>query len=183
VVATFAADSAGSWLIQVLATAASGPRPVAEAIVNVDTDPPVRFQGTPAPGEAAGAGTTDDRDALGRMIDAARATERLAPLRRDARLDAVAQAHADAMLAARRVGHDVGDGDPASRVEAAGVVARVAGENVAHAATLPRAHRSLWSSPSHRGNLLFDGFDAVGIGLARDQDGSVWVCEVFADLR
>jgi uncharacterized protein YkwD len=53
------------------------------------------------------------------------------------------------------------------------------GENVAHALTLERAHRVLWASPSHRGNLLDRRFRDLGVGVARDSDGSVWVCQLF----
>ena len=101
-------------------------------------------------------------------------------LRRDARLDQVAIAHARAMQQARRLGHDVGDGNPASRLEAADLVARVSGENVAYAGSVARAHRTLWESPSHRANLLHERFDAVGIGLVKEADGRVWVCQSFA---
>jgi uncharacterized protein YkwD len=74
----------------------------------------------------------------------------------------------------------VGDGTPQARIHAAGIQVVVAGENVAHAANLRRAHRALWSSPSHRDNMLHPRFDVVGIGIAEDEDGTVWVCQVFA---
>ena len=57
-----------------------------------------------------------------------------------------------------------------------------AGENAAHEATVVRAHRALWASPSHRSNLLDARFTAMGIGIARDDDGSSWICETFADF-
>jgi uncharacterized protein YkwD len=41
------------------------------------------------------------------------------------------------------------------------------------------AQRALWASPSHRENLLFPSFDLVGIGVAPDPDGTLWVCQVF----
>jgi uncharacterized protein YkwD len=52
---------------------------------------------------------------------------------------------------------------------------------VAHARSIARAHRVLWASPSHRGNLLDPSFSKFGIGVARDSDGSVWVCELFSN--
>ena len=125
----------------------------------------------------------DDRTALEWMVREARARERRPPLHRDARLDRIAQTHAEAMQSARRVAHDVGDGDPGARVQAAGLDVRIAGENVARALTLNRAHRALWASPSHRSNLLDPRFEAVGIGIVRDPDGTVWAAEVFADFR
>lgn len=179
--ATFRADRPGSWLVQVMADVKGGPRPVAEAKVQVDGAPPAGFHAEPAPGEQAAAGATDERSALIAMINAARRSEHLAPLAHDPRLDTVARAHAEAMQHARRIGHDVGDGDPAQRVVAAGIRVHAAGENVAHARTLRRAHRALWASPSHRGNLLYADFDAVGVGIVHAADGSVWVCEEFAD--
>jgi uncharacterized protein YkwD len=181
--ARFSADHSGPWIVQVLASVAVGPRPVAEATVHAGEAPPATFHAREAPGEGAAERAPDPATAMERMVNAARASERLPVLRRDERLDRIAQAQAEAMRASRRIGHDIGLGDPRSRVEAAGLAVRAAGENVSHAATLRRAHRSLWASPSHRGNLLHPRFNAVGVGVAPDPDGSVWVCEVFADFR
>jgi uncharacterized protein YkwD len=181
--ARFSADRPGPWVVQVLATVSGGPRPVLETVVHVDEEPPETFQFRTAPGEDAADETDDDTTAIKLMVDAARQTERLAKLRRDEQLDRVAQAHADAMLNARRIGHDVGYGDPRARVEAAGLNLNAAGENVVHAANLRRAHRALWASPSHRGNVLQKRFDSIGIGVSNDRDGTVWVCEVFADFQ
>jgi uncharacterized protein YkwD len=180
--ARFSADRPGPWLVQVLATVSGGPRPVLENVLHVDEALPDTFHSRPAPGEDAPDGSEDDASAIHEMVDAARQTERLSKLRRDQRLDLVAQAHAETMRKARRIGHDVGFGDPRARVEAAGLNLNAAGENVVHAANLRRAHRALWASPSHRGNILQKRFDSLGIGIANDSDGTVWVCEVFADF-
>jgi uncharacterized protein YkwD len=84
-----------------------------------------------------------------------------------------------AISRARRVAHDLGNGDPEARVAASGLELLAVGENVAHAKSVARAHRALWSSPSHRANILSPYFDAIGIGVAEDADGSVWICELF----
>jgi uncharacterized protein YkwD len=179
---TFSVDQQGPWLVQVLATVATGPRPIVDAVVYAGVAPPERWRESPAPGEDAAHGARDDADAVLRMINAARASEQLAPVQRDAGLDRVARAHAEAMRAARLVGHDVGDGDVSSRVSAAGLSSgRVLGENVANAQALERAHRALWASPSHRANLLLSRYRAVGVGVARDGEGVAWVAEVFRD--
>jgi uncharacterized protein YkwD len=86
------------------------------------------------------------------------------------------------MAEARRVAPDTGQGTPLERAERAGIVASALGENVAHAMDARGAHRTLWASPSHRGNLLDPRFDRVGIGTALGDDGTLWVCEVFARL-
>lgn len=181
--ARFRADRPGAFLVQLLASVAGGPRPVLEASVYADVEPPTSFFGDRAPGEPAAplpAGA-DLGAALLSMVNQARATEQSPPLTREPALDAIAQAHAEAMRRLKRIAHDAGDGDPRSRVEAAELDILAAGENVAHALDAARAHRALWASPSHRENLLEPRFDRIGIGIAVDADGSIWVCEVFAD--
>jgi uncharacterized protein YkwD len=179
--ARFHADRPGAFLVQVLASVDGGPRPVAEAVVTAGERPHALFTSSPAPGEDEPASRAPDQ-ALLAMVNGARGSEGSRLLTRDARLDRVAQAHAEAMRAAERLAHDVGDGSPGDRVTAAGARARAVGENVAHAADARHAHRTLWRSPSHRSNLLEPSYDAVGIGIAQDQDGTLWVCEVFATL-
>jgi uncharacterized protein YkwD len=176
----FAVDQPGGWMVQVLATVSTGPRPVLEATIWAGVPPLATFVSQPAPGEGAAQGAKDDDDGMLRMINAARASEALGALARDPVLDKVAKVHSEEMLKARMVGHDVGTGDPSARLRAAGVSARVAGENVATASTLENAHRALWASPSHRGNMLLDQFTRVGVAVVRGPDGMVWVTEMFA---
>jgi uncharacterized protein YkwD len=182
--ARFHADRPGAFLIQLLASVDGGPRPVLEAGVYADLRPPSSFFGDAAPGEASSpAATSGDRaDSLLAMVNAARTTEQSPPLVRDATLDTIAQRHAEAMRKLKRIAHDAGDGDPQSRVQASELNVLAAGENVAHALDVTRAHRALWASPSHRENLLQPRYDRIGIGIAEDPDGSIWVCEVFAEF-
>jgi uncharacterized protein YkwD len=116
------------------------------------------------------------------MTNAARRAEGLAPLRGHEVLARIASEHATAMRDARRLAHDTGHGTPVERAERAGLAEVALGENVAHAMDVRGAHRTLWSSPSHRGNLLDPRFDSVGIGTANGDDGTLWVAEVFARL-
>jgi uncharacterized protein YkwD len=178
--ARFAPDRAGAFTVQVVAEVTTGPRPVLEAQLYADVDPPQQMPNLAAPGESARGATTDDRAALAAMVSAMRVEESLPALRRDARLDAVAAAHAQRMKDAHTVGHDVGDGDPAQRLQNAGLSSRESGENVAHAQSVLLAHRALWQSPSHRANLQHTEYDAFGVAVLADPDGSVWVAEVFA---
>ncbi len=181
--ARFRADRPGAFLVQLLADVAGGPRPVLEATLYAGVEPPTSFFSEPAPGELPlGDGADDPERALLAMLNQARASEQSPPLERDPTLDAVAQRHAEAMRALRRVAHDAGNGNPRARISAALPSALGTGENVAHALDARRAHRALWASPSHRENLLQPRFDKVGIGVAVDPDGSIWVCEVFADV-
>jgi uncharacterized protein YkwD len=180
--AQFRTDHAGLWLAQVLATVEGGPRPVAEALVLAGSAPETLVASLPAPGEDAAAGS-EPVEALTRMVNAARATERLGALVRDPRLDRVAQAHAEAMRDEHRLYHEDLSGSPADRLAGAGVAAESVGENVAHAADAAHAHRTLWQSPSHRSNLLDASVDTLGVGIARDADQTLWICELFASMK
>ncbi len=177
---SFAVDQPGEWMVQVLATVSTGPRPVLDAAIFAGVTPPAQFVASPAPGEGAGRGAKDDDEGMFRMINASRASEQLPALTRDAALDKLARVHSEQMIKVGMVGHDVGTGDPAARLRAAGIRAHVTGENVATAATLENAHRALWASPSHRGNLLLGQFTRVGVAVVRSADGMVWVTEIFS---
>ncbi|HVZ33044.1 MAG TPA: CAP domain-containing protein [Polyangiaceae bacterium] len=190
--AVFSLDQPGLWRVQVLLDLATGPRPALEAWVFVDIPVTSAAGLVPAPGEdltdphRALASLPEVRAALLTMLNRARGSEDRLPLIRDARLDELAQAHAEAMLERARTAHDVGQGLPDARLSRAGLAVQHLGENVAHAASLARAHRALWDSPAHRGNLLDGAFAVVGLGIARadrdaDPSAGVWVCELFAD--
>lgn len=182
----FSVDQPGAWRLQVLLDAGAGPRPALEAWVFSDVEPDLHAAKLVVPGRwpelPEGASEADLRSALWAMIDAARRSYGLRPLRRDRRLDELAQAQARAMAASGVTAHDVGLGMPPARVERAGIVARRAGENVARASSIERAHGALWGSPSHRGNLLDPSFHAAGVGVVSATGGDVWVCELFVEL-
>ncbi len=86
------------------------------------------------------------------------------------------------MRAARRIAHDLSEGNPAERVARAGIQAerqvktsrmlRTPCGRIAHSGRALRIEK----------NLLLERFSAVGVGVAEDDDGSVWVCEIFAEL-
>jgi uncharacterized protein YkwD len=176
---TFSVDQPGQWLVQVLATVSVGPRPVLETVIFAGTTPPTTFQREAAPGEDDGKGVSDDAEALLKMMNAARKGEGLAALSRDKALDKLAAEHSRDMAKQKMIGHDVGQGDPGARVRGAGITARVAGENVASAGDVKGAHRALWASPSHRGNLLQRDFARVGVAVQKGADGRVYVTQLF----
>jgi hypothetical protein len=122
--ARFALSSPGPFVVQVLATVATGPRPVLEANIYADVDPPSTTPNLAAPGEDAGKNTRGK----------------------------------ESLLSARTIG-----------------------ENVAHAESVVNAHRALYGSPSHRENLLRNDYQSAGFAVIDGDDGSAWVCEMFAD--
>jgi uncharacterized protein YkwD len=59
-------------------------------------------------------------------------------------------------------------------------------ENVGYSSptsdTLLTIHKQFVTSSAHRSNLLNSGYTHMGVGVARDGAGRVWVAEVFARL-
>jgi len=181
--ASFFLDTPGLHQIQLMVDDTGGPGAAVEAWVGVGQALPTSVDGRAAPGETLRIDPTEPERAMLEMLNAARASEGLPALEADPRLEQLAQRHAAAMHRSERLEHDLGDGNPRWRLEAGGVDATEAGENVARAPTLARAHRTIWASPSHRANLLNPHFDKVGIGAERSASGEWWVCELLADLR
>jgi len=174
-------DQPGRWLFQVVLDTENGPRPALEALVFAGTEPRTELE-CPARGEDAGP-STDEAASLTRMLGLARQSEGVPPLLRSGELDALARAHADRMMRTRKLAHDVGNGDPRERADQGLVAADEIGENIAHTPTPALAHRALWSSPSHRANILERRYGRLGIGVSRDPDGTLWVAELFASPR
>ena len=183
VLGRFMADVPGRWVVQLLLTTANGPQPTLEAAIEAGSGARVAPSGRDAPGEHAADGQRDDGVAVTVMLNAARKTEGLGSLVRDVRLDAVAERHVRAMIRSGVMAHEAGDGTPVTRLEGAGLSPRELGENVAHAPSPALAHRVLWDSPSHRGNMLHGRFKRVGVAAARDGSGSVWVTQIFAGVE
>lgn len=179
--ARFPATSPGRWDVQLVVDAGHGPQPVLEAVVFVDLPPPSTFQPESAPGEEIQmTPRVSPETAIATMLGVLRTRTGRPPLSRDAALDRLAVAHAESMRRARRLGHDIGAGGTGERLASSNVEVRWAGENVAHASDPLRVHRALWASPSHRSNLLDRRFSRWGLGVAKDADDSLWVCELFA---
>jgi uncharacterized protein YkwD len=98
-------------------------------------------------------------------------------------LDQVALDHSKTMRNARRIGHDLGQGDAETRVRSTGLSFSAVGENVARAGSAERAHAVLHASPSHRATMLYAPFQQVGIASLKGPNGSRWVTQIFAQAR
>lgn len=100
------------------------------------------------------------------LINEERAKAGLSPLELDPELTLVARAHSQDMFVRGYFAHVTPEGiTPFDRIKAAGVEYIIAGENLAHAATLAVAHSGLMNSPGHRENILRPEFGRVGIGI------------------
>lgn len=135
----------------------------------------------------ANAALAQDVDAEGEAsmlarINALRAEQELAPLARDAELDAVARAHSAEMAQTGALAHvSATTGTPQDRVQNAGIPATTIAENVAMHRTTDAAHDALLASASHRANLLEPSLTHVGIAAVRTAQG-VYVTQLLAQL-
>ncbi len=176
--ATFAPDAPGGFTVQVMGDTESGPRPVLEARVFADVSP--SYAVTPAGPKGLGRDGASPDATLFQLVATLRRERGLPPLQRDPRLDALARTHVAAMMQRKQLAHDVGAGDPRSRLEASGLRANAVGENAATGREVAGLHRALTESPSHDANLGSALFDRVGVATVSAPDGALWGCELFA---
>ncbi len=119
------------------------------------------------------------RASVARLTNHARDQHDRSALHRAPCLDRVAQHWAERMA---RTGHLVHN-DWTDVQEACGR-SFGGGENIASGYASPRDVVRAWMhSDGHRANILSSGYDAIGIGAARDADGHWWWVQDFADLR
>ena len=140
---------------------------------------------------AAASAQPEDLDALAlSLVNEARAEQGLPALESSRRLAAVAEGHAEDMLERDYYAHVSPEGaDARDRfVDAGGGRWRVVAENLARCEgceTPPGAERvrgfqSGWmQSPGHRENILAEGLDRFGFGLA-SEDGATFAVQMFA---
>ena len=54
-----------------------------------------------------------------------------------------------------------------------------AGENIAHHATVEKAEAAFLSSPGHRRNIMSNAYTKMGIGVAFDAKGFIYLTQIF----
>jgi uncharacterized protein YkwD len=113
-------------------------------------------------------------------LNAERAAGGLGALALQPWASSVARAHSNEMAAARDIWHNhTGYLDIAQQA----IGAYLTGENVAEAGTLDETDSLLMNSPPHRANILYPAFNYVGIGVALDAVGYVYVTQDFVTIR
>ena len=116
-------------------------------------------------GKARPASLTHREASLLSVMNEARASNGLRPLRLDVRLEGAARRHSSRMLAVQGLFH----GNFVRRIRRVGVRAPRVGENLAWGTGPLASARSIvnmWlASPEHRANLLHAGYRTVGVGV------------------
>lgn len=109
---------------------------------------------------------------LSQRINAARHADGAPGLQVAGDLGQIAVAHAHAMAARGQLAHN-----PDLRRQMQNW--HNLGENVGYGRSVERVDAALMASAPHRANRLSRTFTQVGVGVARDSAGRVWVTEVF----
>ncbi len=104
--------------------------------------------------------------AMLKLINAEREKHNLAPLKMNEKLRQAAREHSAEMVQLKYFSHDSPKGStPFDRIKATGLTAVTAGENIAYAPTVAKAHDGLMKSKGHRENILRSSFTEIGIGI------------------
>ena len=132
-------------------------------------------------------------ESMFRMVNAERQRAGLGDLAFDTRMAEVARAHSAEMRDKKYFAHESPTAslkDPMDRYMAGvGARPRMVAENVYRAwgsnsslndEGIAKAHTALMNSPGHRANILEAGATRIGIGLATDATGNIWVTQLFA---
>jgi uncharacterized protein YkwD len=124
----------------------------------------------------------DGEQQLLTLINQERAKAGVAPLKLDARLTAAARKHSQRMIDQDNVAHQLnGEEVLLMRLVAEDIRTDHDGENIAKHSDVAAAHQALMESPGHRANILNPEFNAVGLGVLRDES-QIFVTEDFAHV-
>ncbi len=117
-----------------------------------------------------------------KLLNDERTARGLKPLVLNTGARSVARAYSARMLAEGYFSHIDNDGrTPFDRLRAGNVDFGAAGENLALAPTLQRAHDGLMNSPGHRANILSKYYRAVGIGIINAGANGLMITQDFTD--
>jgi uncharacterized protein YkwD len=114
------------------------------------------------------------------LMNADRRANGLSDLKVSSTVTAVARSHAQDMVNRKFFSHSNPDGKtPSDRLKAAGISYSAVGENIAENTSVQAAETSFMNSSGHRANILNSNYTTVGIGVAYDSAGNVYVVQDF----
>ena len=117
----------------------------------------------------------------GNLLNSDRARYNLPPLAIDPELCRIARIKSEDMRDNQYFAHTSPVyGDVRRMLTQFGYSYTAAGENIAHHATAEKAQAAFLSSPGHRKNIMSTAYTKVGIGIAVDQSGYVYLTQIFA---
>jgi len=70
-------------------------------------------------------------------------------------------------------------GSPFDMLKSMGITYKTAGENIAGAGTVDRAHTNLMNSSGHRANILYPTYNKIGIGIIQGGPYGLMITQMF----
>lgn len=114
------------------------------------------------------------------LLNADRHANGLPNLQVDSRLTTLAQNYAQDMINRNYFSHTNPEGQsPFDRMTQAGISYSYAGENIAIDQNVQAAEVAFMNDSGHRANILSPNYTNVGIGVAYDKNGNVYVVQDF----
>jgi len=128
----------------------------------------------------APSGLSADEQEMVKLVNEERTKLGIAPLQVDTELTKVARIKAQDMVNNKYFSHTSPTyGSPFDMMKKFGIRYSAAGENIAKNGSVLKAHVSLMNSEGHRKNILNTNYTHIGIGIVRDQNGYVTICQMF----
>lgn len=135
---------------------------------------------SPSRGDYTTLSSTAQEQKLLNLLNEDRTRNGLSALSMDSELSALARAKSQDMLENGYFAHESPTlGNAAAMLDNSGYDYQGVGENIAHHASVEKADAAFLSSPGHRANMMGSQWEKVGIGVAEDENGFVYVTELF----
>jgi len=166
-------------------TASQPTAPVQPGLSQQPTTPAVPSQAGSVPSPTASpAGTgfalTPQEQQMVDLVNQERIKAGLQPLTVDRKLTELARLKAQDMVKNNYFDHiSPTYGSPFDMMRQAGITYRTAGENIAAASSVERAHTALMNSSGHRANILNPNFTRIGIGIVPDPTYGLMISQMF----
>lgn len=116
-----------------------------------------------------------------RLVNIERSKNGLAPLKANGELSKVATVKAQDMIDKNYFDHTSPTyGSPFDMMKKFGINYTAAGENIAYGQKTPAEVMNAWmNSPGHRANILNSNFTEIGVGVAKDKNGTPYWVQMF----
>jgi uncharacterized YkwD family protein len=135
---------------------------------------------TSAAKPASTASITAEEQQMVNLVNKERTSRGLASLAVDQKLVTVARMKSQDMISKNYFGHQSPTyGSPFDLMKSQGITYRYAGENLAGADTVQRAHTNLMNSDGHRANILNANYTKIGIGVVHGGPYGLMISQEF----
>lgn len=114
------------------------------------------------------------------LLNADRKANGLPALQADSRITTLARNYAQDMINRNYFSHYNPEGQsPFDRLKQAGISYSAAGENIGVNQSIEKAETAFMNSSGHRANILNSAYTKVGIGVASDKSGNIYIVQDF----